>query len=73
MIVYLEYIDFRVKVNQTEKQHLAAIDLLKRLGLDNITLERQDGHYVYRAWNARLPAHNGSPPTVRRGKIRARK
>jgi hypothetical protein len=61
-------------VNPIEKQHRAAIRLLARLGLDNITLERQrDGHYTYRAWNTPIIAHNGSPPLIRRGKIRARK
>jgi hypothetical protein len=52
-------------VNQIQKQHAAAIDLLKKLGLDNIKLERQqDGHYTYRAWNTPLVEQSGSPKTV---------
>jgi hypothetical protein len=53
-------------VNQTQKQHAVAIDLLKRLGLDNIKLEHQrDGRYSYRAWNTPIVEHNGSPPSAR--------
>jgi hypothetical protein len=43
---------------------------LKQLGLDNITLERQNGHYRYRAWNTPIVEHNSSPKTVKRGRIR---
>jgi hypothetical protein len=57
-------------VNSIEKQHQLAVDLLQRLGLDNIKLERRHDHYAYRAWNVPIIAHNGSSPTVRRGKIR---
>jgi hypothetical protein len=60
-------------VNQTQKQHTVAIDLLEKLGLDNIRLEhQQDGHYRYRAWNTPIVEHNGSPPTVKRGKVRVK-
>jgi hypothetical protein len=46
-------------VNQTQKQHVVAIGLLQKLGLDNIKLEQQrdghyTGHYTYRAWNTPL-------------------
>jgi hypothetical protein len=58
-------------VNQTQKQHAVAIDLLEKLDLDNITLEHQhDGHYTYRAWNTPIAQHNGSPKIVKRGRIR---
>jgi hypothetical protein len=62
------------EVSQTKKQHAIAIDILAKLGLDNIKLEHQrDGLYSYHAWSTPpIPAHNGSPPTVRRGKIRVR-
>jgi hypothetical protein len=60
-----------IKVNQTQKQHAVAIDLLEKLGLENIRLEQQrDGHYTYRAWNTPIVEHNGSLTTVKRGKIR---
>jgi hypothetical protein len=58
-------------VNQIEKQHAVAIDLLEKLGLENIRLEQQrDGHYSYRAWNSPIVEHNGSPRTVKRGRVR---
>jgi hypothetical protein len=57
-------------VNQTQKQHAVAIELLQQLGLDNITLERQNGHYRYSAWSVPIAERNGSPKTVKRGKIR---
>jgi hypothetical protein len=56
-------------VNQTEKQHVVAIALLERLGLDNIKLERRDGHYSYRAWNVPIIVHNGSPTTIKRARF----
>ncbi|MBV8227220.1 MAG: hypothetical protein JO232_18735 [Verrucomicrobia bacterium] len=57
-------------MNQTQKQHAVAIDLLQKLDLDNITLEHQrDGHYIYRAWSSPIVEHNGSPRT-KRGRIR---
>jgi hypothetical protein len=58
-------------LNQTQKQHAVAIDLLERLGLDNVTLTRQhDGHFSYRAWNTPVIEHNGSPKAVKRGRVR---
>jgi hypothetical protein len=70
LIAVFPYID-RAEVNQTEKQHAVAIDLLAKFNLDYVRLERQrDGYCVYYAWNAPIIAHNGSPPTVKRGKIR---
>jgi hypothetical protein len=60
-----------VKVNPIRKQHAVAVDLLEKLGLDNIKLEHQrGGHYSYRAWNAPIVEHNGSTKIVKRGKIR---
>jgi hypothetical protein len=59
------------QVNEAQKLHLAGINLLERLGLDNIRLEQQpDGHFTYPAWNSPIIAHNGSSKTVKRGKIK---
>jgi hypothetical protein len=57
-------------MSQIRKQHAVAIDILAKLGLDNIALERHDGHYTYRAWNTPIAQRNGSPRTVKRGRIR---
>jgi hypothetical protein len=58
-------------VNQTEKQHVIAIDLLQRLGLDNIKLKAEgNDYYAYFAWTKPQIAHNGSPSIVKRGKIK---
>ena len=63
-----------IKVNQIQKQHAVAVDLLEKLGMDTIKLERQrDGHYTYRAWNTPLAERNGSAKIVRHGRTRARK
>jgi hypothetical protein len=59
-------------LNQIRKQHAVAIELLQRLGLDNITLERRNGHYSYRAWNTPIIEHNGSAKTVKRGRVRVK-
>ena len=57
-----------------KKQHQLGVDLLEELGLDYIRLEPQrSGHYRYRAWNTPLIEHNGSPKTVKRGKVRTQK
>jgi hypothetical protein len=62
------------KVNQARKLHEAAVNLLNRLNLDYIRLEPQHGdHYRYRAWTV-SPIHtNGSPPVIRKGRVRIRK
>jgi hypothetical protein len=40
-------------VNQSRKQQILAVSLLKELGLDYVRLEPEcDGHYRYLAWNA---------------------
>jgi hypothetical protein len=60
-------------VNQTQKLHEAAVSLLERLGVDfnYVQLERRRGEYfIYRAWNTPTPQHNGSPPIIKRGRIR---
>jgi hypothetical protein len=58
-------------VNQTEKLHLAAIELLTRFDLDYCRLDRQrDEYFRYRAWNTPIPQHNGHPPIIRRGRIK---
>ena len=64
---YFPYIA-REKVD-LRKQHAVAIDLLRRLGLDYVRLERGNGHFTYKAWNLPLPRHNGHQ-TVKRGKVR---
>jgi hypothetical protein len=64
----------RETVNQIRKQHAVAVDLLEKLGLDHVELERQrGGHYIYRAWNTpSAVAHNGSAQIVKRGKVKMR-
>jgi hypothetical protein len=58
-------------VNPIEKQHQLGIDLLEQLGVSNIRLEQKpDGSYRYFAWNASPIHRNGSPPIVKRGKIK---
>jgi hypothetical protein len=64
----------KLKVSITKKQHQIGVDLLRELGLDYIPLEPQrGGHYRYRAWNTPLIEHNGSPKTIKRGRVWARK
>ena len=61
-------------MSETKFQHVLAVGLLKELGLDYIRLERQrGGHYRYRAWSVPFVVGNGSPKTVKRGKVRTRK
>jgi hypothetical protein len=58
-------------MSSIQQRHKTAISLLKRLDLDYVELERQRDGYRYLAWSNPVPAiRNGSPPTVKRGKIR---
>jgi hypothetical protein len=60
-------------VSQIQKQHLLGIDLLEKLGVSNIRLERKpDGTYRYYAWSVSPIHHNGSPPIIKKGKIKVR-
>jgi hypothetical protein len=62
-----------LKVSPIQKQHAVAIDILARLGLDNIKLEPEgNGRYLYRAWNVPIVENNGSARIVKRGKVRMR-
>jgi hypothetical protein len=58
-------------VSQAKKQHRLAVNLLRKLGLDNVRLVRQpDGYFHYHAWGKPLAVSNGSAGKVKRGKIR---
>jgi hypothetical protein len=58
-------------VNQSEKQHQLAVNLLKELGVDYVRLERQPvGGYGYRAWSVPLIVNNGFAGKAKRGKVR---
>jgi hypothetical protein len=60
-------------MNAGRKRHLLAIELLEKLGLTHIRLERKKtGSYDYVAWNTPLVDGNGSPRVVKRGKVRVR-
>jgi hypothetical protein len=51
-----------IEVNQIQRQHVVAVDLLEKLGLENIKLEIQgDGRFRYFAWSLPLAVGNGSP------------
>jgi hypothetical protein len=66
------HVYYGIKVNEIQKQHAVAIDLLARLGLDTIKLEAEgNGQYRYHAWAVPRIASNGSPRT-RHGVIRQR-
>jgi hypothetical protein len=61
----------KAKVSEIQKRHDVAVDLLQRLGLDNIKLKAEgDDHYAYFAWTKPQIASNGQVKTSKRGKIR---
>jgi hypothetical protein len=52
------------------EQHLLAVELLEKLGVDNIKLEPDHtGKYRYHGWSIPLVSGNGSPPILKRGRI----
>jgi hypothetical protein len=54
----------------TKEQHLLAIELLEKFGLENLRLELDlSGHFRYHGWRIPLSVNNGSPPLERRGRI----
>jgi hypothetical protein len=53
------------------EQHLLAIELLERLGVDHLRLEPgRDGKYRYVGWTVPWPVGNGAPPKLKRGRVR---
>jgi hypothetical protein len=58
-------------VNQTEKLHMAAINLLQRLQLDNVRLEAEaNGRFTYLAWTPPQVGTNGQIKRAKRGMIK---
>jgi hypothetical protein len=58
-------------VNQIEKQHQLAVDLLQRLHLDNVRLEAEaNDRFAFLAWSQPQIATNGQVKRAKRGKVR---
>jgi hypothetical protein len=58
-------------LNQTEKQHAVAIELLQRLGFDNVRLEAEgNNRFTYLAWTQPQTTTNGQVKNSKRGKIK---
>jgi hypothetical protein len=58
-------------VSSTEKLHMAAINLLQRLQLDNCRLEAEaHDRFRYVAWTPPQIVTNGQVKSVKRGRIK---
>jgi hypothetical protein len=56
-----------------KRQHQLGVNLLKKLDLTHIRLERQkDGSFRYHGWTVSPVDGNGSPGVSRRGLVRQR-
>ena len=58
-------------MSELEKLHLAGINLLQELQLDNVRLEAEaNGRFSYLAWSLPQVVTNGQVNTAKRGKIK---
>ena len=58
----------------TKEQHLLAIELLEKLGLEYLKLQPNTrGGYRYHGWTVPPVADNGAPKVVKRGTVRTRR
>jgi hypothetical protein len=59
------------EVNEAEKLHLAGINLLERLNLDNVLLKAEgNGRFTYLAWTQPKSGTNGQVKMAKKGRIK---